>query len=179
MVLWVFVSLVFLAETGWILAVGEAENYCRMKRFCREETRKEGRAELMHIQGEVWVVACSLCPLQKKKITAVYLPLPSLLTNDVWRSDSRLCCCCCQPRHTACSWIHLKGREGQIITSKIYAHIYIICWGKCANLCIQHTATVAHQINLLGMDDVSYSTEIAVFSFNAEKRSSPCEMAAM
>lgn len=40
------------------------------------------------------VVACSPCPLQKKKDTAVYLPLPSLLTNDVCRSDAQLCYWC-------------------------------------------------------------------------------------
>lgn len=43
------------------------------------------------------VVTCSLCPLQKKE-TAVYLPLHTLLTNDVWRSDSEQ-----QPLTAACS----------------------------------------------------------------------------
>lgn len=33
-------------------------------------------------------------PSAEKKDTAVHLPLPSLLTNDVWRSDSQLCHWC-------------------------------------------------------------------------------------
>ena len=48
----------------------------------------------MYVQGMVQAAAVmlehvlsALCR-KKKKNTAVYLPLPSLLTNVVWRSDS-------------------------------------------------------------------------------------------
>lgn len=57
------------------------------------EMRRRGKKGDVHTRNGAGrssnVVACSLCPLRKKRhCSTVCLPLPSLLTNDVWRSDS-------------------------------------------------------------------------------------------
>lgn len=132
--------------------------------------------------GRSNVVACSLC--RKKKDTAAYLPFPNLLTNDVWRSDSQLCC---QPHDIQLVQEHTlkeaRGRGGQIITSKIYAHIYAICWEaseqKCANICIQHTVT--QKIKLLSTDDcmMCHPAQKRLFCLQCRKTSSRCQTTEM
>lgn len=132
--------------------------------------------------GRSNVVACSLC--RKKKRHCTISPPPQFA--DQWCLEVRLPALLSAPWHTACSGTHLKGSAGeggQIITSKIYAQIYAICWEaseqKCANICIQHTVT--QKIKLLSTDDcmMCHPAQKRLFCLQCRKTSSRCQTTEM